>query len=138
MSEFKQQVLEGIPGILPEAKGRRTGNINHAPKRKDVLDKSEKILALKNALRYFPAEQHTVLASEFANELEEYGHIYMYRFRPDYEIKARPLDEYPYKSKQAAAIMLMLSNNLSDVIAQHPDELITYGSNGSVFQNWGQ
>ncbi|MBC7475575.1 MAG: urocanate hydratase [Candidatus Sericytochromatia bacterium] len=137
MKNFIEQIIEGIPDALPEPKARRE-NINHAPRRKDVLNGDEKILAIKNALRYFPEKDHQVLAKEFAQELKDYGHIYMYRFRPDYEIKARHINDFPHKSKQAAAIMLMLSNNLSDPIAQHPDELITYGSNGSVFQNWIQ
>lgn len=137
MKDFKDQILEGISDFIPEVKERRE-NINHAPKRKDVLNKKEKILALKNALRYFPVDQHDFLAQEFANELNEYGHIYMYRYKPEYEIKPRHIMDYPHKSKQAAAIMLMISNNLCDAIAQHPDELITYGSNGSVFQNWIQ
>ncbi len=137
MKNFIEQIIEGIPDNLPEPKARRE-NINHAPRRKDVLNDDEKILAIKNALRYFPEKDHQVLAKEFAQELKDYGHIYMYRFRPDYEIRARHINDFPHKSKQAAAIMLMLSNNLSDPIAQHPDELITYGSNGSVFQNWIQ
>jgi urocanate hydratase len=113
-------------------------NINHAPKRKDILNREEKMLALKNALRYFPERFHETLAPEFANELKLYGRIYMYRFRPDYEIKARTINDYPHKSIQAAAIMLMLSNNLDYAVAQHPHELITYGGNGAVFQNWAQ
>lgn len=136
MSDLEKEIREGLD-VLPQPKPRRE-NVNHAPRRRDVLNSKEKILALKNALRYFPASLHEVLAPEFAGELEDYGHIYMYRYKPEYEIKARHIDEYPHKSKQAAAIMLMLSNNLSDAIAQHPDELITYGSNGSVFQNWAQ
>jgi urocanate hydratase len=136
-TDFKTLVSEGIPEQLPELKFPREG-INHAPKRRDCLNKEEKILALKNALRYFPKEYHDSLAPEFFKELEEYGHIYMYRFKPHYEIKARHIEEFPHKSKQAAAIMLMISNNLSDPIAQFPDELITYGSNGAVFQNWIQ
>ncbi len=134
---FKEQIQEGIPQVLPPAKKRRA-NISHAPKRKDILNKAEKKLALRNALRYFPKSQHAELAPEFVNELETYGRIYMYRFRPDYEIFARPIHEYPAKSQQAAAIMLMIQNNLDDAVAQHPDELITYGGNGAVFQNWAQ
>ncbi|MFN8577418.1 MAG: urocanate hydratase [Candidatus Sericytochromatia bacterium] len=137
MKSFKEQILEGIPNTLPELKTLRE-NINHAPKRKDVLNQEEKVLAIKNALRYFKPEFHEVLAKEFYQELKDYGHIYMYRFKPDYEILPKNIEEYPYKSKQAAAIMLMISNNLCDAIAQHPDELITYGSNGAVFQNWIQ
>lgn len=138
MKSFKEQILEGIPELLPEIKPLRE-NINHAPKRKDVLNQSEKVLAIKNALRYFKPEFHEILAKEFYQELVDYGHIYMYRFKPNYDILRKILKKYPYKSKQAAAIMLMISNNLCDAIAQHPDELITYiGSNGSVFQNWIQ
>ena len=112
--------------------------VNHAPKRKDILSLEEKKLALKNALRYFPPNQHKQLAAEFLEELKEFGRIYMYRYRPDYKIYARSLEEYPHKSVQAAAIMLMLSNNLDHTVAQHPEELITYGGNGAVFQNWAQ
>lgn len=137
VSEFRRLVSEGIPSELPPFKSYdRT--INHAPGRKDILTKEEKKLALKNALRYFPGKHHPVLAPEFADELREYGRIYMYRFRPEYEIKARPIDDYPYRSRHAAAIMLMISNNLDPVVAQHPHELITYGGNGAVFQNWAQ
>lgn len=135
--QFKQNVLQGIPDQLPEAKSYET-NINHAPKRKDSLSADEKKLAIRNALRYFDPKHHMVLAKEFANELKTYGRIYMYRFRPDYKIYARPINEYPHKSLQAAAIMHMLSNNLDYAVAQHPHELITYGGNGSVFQNWAQ
>lgn len=135
--EFKQAVLEGIPEELPEPRPYDR-NINHAPKRKDILSKEEKKLALKNALRYFKPEHHEELAKEFADELERFGRIYMHRFRPDYEIHARSIDEFPHNSKQAAAIMLMLSNNLDQAVAQHPHELITYGGNGAVFQNWAQ
>lgn len=135
--EFRLLVQAGIPDVLPEVKEYEL-DINHAPKRKDVLNEVEKELALKNALRYFPAKNHAVLAPEFANELKKYGRIYMYRFRPDYKILARPIEDYPYKSKQAASIMLMLNNNLDYAIAQHPHELITYGGNGAVFQNWAQ
>lgn len=134
---FKEEIQQGIPKVLPQPK-TYDPNINHAPKRKDILSKQEKELAIRNALRYFPEEQHAELAPEFAQELKEYGRIYMYRFRPDYTITARSIEEYPYKSKQAAGIMLMLSNNLDYAVAQHPHELITYGGNGAVFQNWAQ
>ena len=134
---FKEAILQGIPKELPEPKPYDT-NVNHAPKRKDILTVEEKKLAIKNALRYFPKEWHEILAPEFKEELEKYGRIYMYRFRPDYEMYARPIDEYPHKSKQAAAIMLMIQNNLDPKVAQHPHELITYGGNGAVFQNWAQ
>lgn len=134
---FKTSILQGIPAELPEAKPYEP-EINHAPIRKDILSKDEKKLALQNALRYFPKEQHGILAKEFAQELKDYGRIYMYRFRPDYEIKAKHLEEFPHQSKQAAGIMLMLSNNLDYAVAQHPHELITYGGNGAVFQNWAQ
>jgi urocanate hydratase len=134
---FKEEVLQGIPVILPELKPFDP-NINHAPKRKEILNDREKKLALKNALRYFPKNHHAVLLPEFKNELETYGRIYMYRFRPGYIITARSLEEFPYQSKQAAGIMLMLSNNLDYAVAQHPHELITYGGNGAVFQNWAQ
>ncbi len=136
-TEFRRMISEGIPKVLPELKPY-DGNLNHAPKRKDILSPEEKKLAVKNALRYFPVEFHRVLAREFAQELAEYGRIYMYRFRPDYPIKARPAEEFPHRSKHAAAIMLMISNNLDPEVAQHPDELITYGGNGAVFQNWAQ
>ena len=135
--EFRRLVSAGIPDVLPEPKPFEPA-INHAPKRKDILSDAEKELVLKNALRYFPARHHAVLAPEFAEELVKYGRIYMYRFRPDYKIFARPIEDYPYQSKQAAAIMLMLSNNLDYAVAQHPHELITYGGNGAVFQNWAQ
>ncbi|MBI4649132.1 MAG: urocanate hydratase [Bacteroidia bacterium] len=135
--EFKKAVLRGIPDKLPPEKIYDT-NINHAPKRKDILDREEKKLAIRNALRYFDKKHHAILAPEFAKELTDYGRIYMYRFRPDYKIYARCIDEYPHKSLQAAAIMLMISNNLDENIAQHPHELITYGGNGAVFQNWAQ
>ena len=134
---FKEQILLGIPSDLPKVKSYNQ-NINHAPKRKDILSKEEKKLALHNALRYFDPKHHETLAPEFAEELERYGRIYMFRFRPDYKIYARPIEEYPYQSQQAAAIMLMIQNNLDDAVAQHPDELITYGGNGAVFQNWAQ
>ncbi|MBK6836174.1 MAG: urocanate hydratase [Bacteroidetes bacterium] len=135
--DFKALVLQGIPNELPPAKEYEAA-INHAPKRKAILNPEEKKLALKNALRYFDSKHHAALAPEFAKELETYGRIYMYRFRPDYKIYARPINEYPHKSKQAAAIMHMLSNNLDYAVAQHPHELITYGGNGAVFQNWAQ
>lgn len=136
-SEFKILVAEGIPQNLPEIKPYDE-TINHAPRRKDILSIPEKKLALKNALRYFPEKFHAVLAVEFARELSAYGRIYMYRFRPGYEISARKLDDYPCKTRSAAAIMLMISNNLDNAVAQHPHELITYGGNGAVFQNWAQ
>ena len=137
MNIFHEDILAGIPAVLPEPKPYDT-KINHAPKRKEILTEQEKVLAIKNALRYFPAEHHAVLAEEFAQELKDYGRIYMYRFRPDYEMYARPIDEYPAKSRQAAAIMAMIQNNLDYRVAQHPHELITYGGNGAVFQNWAQ
>jgi len=136
-ADFKKLISEGIPSVLPQVKPYDK-NINHAPKRKDILTKTEKKLALKNALRYFPVEFHEVLAREFADELKNYGRIYMYRFRPDYEIKARNINDYPSRSLKAAAIMLMITNNLDVDVAQHPHELITYGGNGAVFQNWAQ
>lgn len=136
-SQFQDLVLQGIPDELPQEKAFET-NINHAPKRKDILTAEEKKLALKNALRYFEPKHHAVLVKEFINELNTYGRIYMYRFRPDYKIYARPIFEYPHRSLQAAAIMHMLSNNLDYAVAQHPHELITYGGNGAVFQNWAQ
>ncbi|NRA91629.1 MAG: urocanate hydratase, partial [Psychroserpens sp.] len=134
---FQEQIKEGIPNVLPELKPFDQ-KLNHAPKRKEILSEDEKKLALKNALRYFDKEHHTVLAKEFKEELETYGRIYMYRFRPDYKMYARPIDDYPAKSKQAAAIMLMIQNNLDYAVAQHPHELITYGGNGGVFSNWAQ
>ena len=137
LHQFQQHILQGIPAILPELKPYEQ-EINHAPKRKDILNNEEKKLALENALRYFNADQHAVLIPEFLNELNTYGRIYMYRFRPDYKIYARPILEYPHKSVQAASIMHMLSNNLDYAVAQHPHELITYGGNGAVFQNWAQ
>ena len=136
-SDFKNSILEGIPNKIPESK-TFDNNINRAPLRKKILNSEEKELALKNALRYFPKSMHEQLAREFLEELHKYGRIYMYRFKPKYEIKARHINDFPYKSKQAAAIQLMLSNNLDNAIAQHPYELITYGGNGSVFQNWAQ
>lgn len=135
--EFGKLVLAGIPDQLPALKPFDT-SLNHAPKRKDILNAAEKKLAIRNALRYFDKKHHAVLAKEFAAELRAYGRIYMYRFRPDYKIYARPINEYPHRSKQAAAIMHMLSNNLDYAVAQHPHELITYGGNGAVFQNWAQ
>ena len=137
MKSFKEQILEGIPAELPEKKPYDPA-INHAPRRKDILTDEEKVLAVKNALRYFPVKFHEELAEEFARELRDYGRIYMYRFRPDYEMYARPIDEYPAKSRQAAAIMGMIQNNLDPRVAQHPHELIIYGGNGAIFQNWAQ
>ncbi len=137
MKSIKKMILQGIPEKMPVKKSYNN-NISHAPKRKSILNKEEKILAIKNALRYFPVKFHKKLSKEFNEELKKYGRIYMYRFKPEYEIKARHIEEFPYKSKQAAGIMMMLSNNLDNDIAQHPDELITYGGNGSVFQNWAQ
>lgn len=135
--QFAEEIRAGIPDVLPEPMPYDT-EINHAPKRKDILTKEEKKLALRNALRYFPKKFHATLAPEFAEELEKYGRIYMYRFRPHYEMYARPIDEYPHKSLQAAAIMLMIQNNLNPAVAQHPHELIIYGGNGAIFQNWAQ
>ena len=137
VKEFQKQILAGIPGELPAPKGRDP-KANHAPRRKDILTEAEKALALKNALRYFPARHHAALAPEFAAELRDYGRIYMYRFRPDYAMYARPIDDYPASSRQAAAVMMMIQNNLDPAVAQHPEELITYGGNGAVFQNWAQ
>ncbi|OOB82056.1 urocanate hydratase [Flavobacterium columnare] len=134
---FQEQIVEGIPAVLPQAKTYES-QINHAPKRKEILTEEEKKLALKNALRYFQPHQHTDLIPEFKEELEKYGRIYMYRLRPDYEMKARPITDYPGKSLQAKAIMLMIQNNLDYAVAQHPHELITYGGNGGVFSNWAQ
>jgi len=134
---FHKQILEGIPEVLPQPK-LYDSSINHAPKRKDILSVDEKKLAIRNALRYFDKKHHAILIPEFKNELETYGRIYMYRLRPDYKMYARPIDEYPSKSKQAAAIMLMIQNNLDYAVAQHPHELITYGGNGAVFSNWAQ
>ena len=135
--DFQNAIKQGIPEILPNQKEFDL-NVNHAPKRKEILSLEEKKLALKNALRYFPESQHKILAPEFLYELNTYGRIYMHRFRPDYKIYARSITEFPHKSVQAAAIMLMLSNNLDHAVAQHPHELITYGGNGAVFQNWAQ
>ncbi len=137
LSRFAQEILEGIPEELPVPQPYDPA-INHAPKRKDILTPEQKALALKNALRYFPQKHHAVLAKEFAEELKTYGRIYMYRFRPRYEMYARPVDEYPAKSRQAAGIMAMIQNNLDPRVAQHPHELIIYGGNGAIFQNWAQ
>jgi urocanate hydratase len=137
LNSFQTAILQGIPDILPEPK-LRDENVSHAPKRKDILTRNEKKLALRNALRYFDPKHHKTLAPEFAAELETYGRIYMYRFMPDYPIFARNINEYPHQSLQAAAIMLMIQNNLDPAVAQHPNELITYGGNGAVFQNWAQ
>jgi len=135
--DFKQQIQQGIPSVLPEPLPYDKG-VSHAPVRKDLLNSEEKKLAVRNALRYFPASFHKVLAKEFAEELRSYGRIYMYRFRPSYLMKARHIHEYPCRSLQAAAVMLMIQNNLDPAVAQHPHELITYGGNGAVFQNWAQ
>ena len=135
--QFIEDIRAGIPDTLPEPQPYDK-EINHAPKRKDILTAEEKKLALRNALRYFPKKFHATLAPEFVKELQTYGRIYMYRFRPSYEMYARPIDEYPHKSVQAAAIMMMIQNNLDKAVAQHPHELITYGGNGAVFQNWAQ
>ena len=134
---FEDEILEGIPSELPSSKPLDPTR-NHAPKRKAILNDEEQKLALRNALRYFDKKLHPDLIIEFKNELKEYGRIYMYRFRPEHKIYARPIEAYPAKSKQAAAIMLMIQNNLDDAVAQHPDELITYGGNGGVFSNWAQ
>jgi len=136
-SDFQQSILNGIPAELPNPKPYDK-SVSHAPRRKDILSNEEKRLALRNALRYFPQNHHSVLAKEFVEELETYGRIYMYRFRPDYKMYSRPIDEYPFQSRQAASIMLMIQNNLDPDVAQHPHELITYGGNGAVFQNWAQ
>ena len=137
LSEFQESITAGIPETLPAPKPYDT-TINHAPKRKDILTPEQKELALANALRYFDPKHHETLAPEFAEELRKHGRIYMYRFRPEYEMYARPIDHYPARSRQAAAIMLMIQNNLDKAVAQHPHELITYGGNGAVFQNWAQ
>ena len=137
LAEFQQELRQGIPANLPEPQPW-DDSVNHAPKRKDILTKAEKELAVRNALRYFDPKFHSVLAPEFAEELNKYGRIYMYRFRPTYKMYARPIEEYPAKCRQAAAIMLMIQNNLDPAVAQHPHELITYGGNGAVFQNWAQ
>ncbi|MBD5317354.1 MAG: urocanate hydratase [Bacteroides sp.] len=137
LQEFQDDIRAGIPATLP-APRERDPKVNHAPRRKDILSADEKRLALRNALRYFPAEQHAELAPEFVKELQDYGRIYMYRLRPHYDMYARPVEQYPARSKQAAAIMMMIQNNLDPAVAQHPHELITYGGNGAVFQNWAQ
>ncbi len=137
LEEFQNDIRAGIPDRLPAAKPYDK-QVNHAPKRKEILSEEEKVLALKNALRYFPQKHHALLAREFAEELRRYGRIYMYRLRPDYKMYARPIEEYPARCRQAAAIMLMIQNNLDEAVAQHPHELITYGGNGAVFQNWAQ
>jgi urocanate hydratase len=134
---FKEQILQGIPENLPD-KAAVDETVSHAPKRKDSLSQAEKKLAVRNALRYFHPRHHPVLAPEFYDELIRYGRIYMYRFRPQYAMKARPVHEYPHQTLAAAAIMLMIQNNLDPAVAQHPHELITYGGNGAVFQNWAQ
>ena len=136
-AQFQEEIRKGIPDVLPELKPYDT-NINHAPRRKDILTEEEKRLSVRNALRYFPKELHEQLAPEFADELRKYGRIYMYRYRPSYAMHARPIDDYPHKSRQAAAIMLMIQNNLDPAVAQHPHELIIYGGNGAIFQNWAQ
>lgn len=137
LNEFQSAIKQGIPASLPETKPYNP-EVNHAPVRKDILSETEKKLAIRNALRYFEPQHHSILAKEFAEELKKYGRIYMFRFRPDYEMYARPVDQYPAKCTQAAAIMLMIQNNLDPAVAQHPHELITYGGNGAVFQNWAQ
>jgi urocanate hydratase len=137
IEDIKAEICQGIPSEIPSKKAFDP-TVNHAPKRKDILTKEEKQLALRNALRYFPKHQHAELAKDFADELETYGRIYMYRYRPEYEMYARPIDEYPGKCEQAKAIMVMIQNNLDYAVAQHPHELITYGGNGGVFQNWAQ
>ena len=137
LTEFQKEILAGIPDVLPPLKPYDK-SVNHAPKRKDILTDDEKRLALRNALRYFDPKHHGQLIPEFLDELKTYGRIYMYRLRPDYDMHARHIDEYPYKSRKAAAIMLMINNNLDKAVAQHPHELITYGGNGAVFQNWAQ
>lgn len=137
LTDFQKEILVGIPDVLP-ACPEYDRTVNHAPKRKDILSKAEKRLAVRNALRYFDKKHHNMLAPEFLSELETYGRIYMYRLRPSYKIYAHPIEDYPARSKQAAAIMLMINNNLDHAVAQHPHELITYGGNGAVFQNWAQ
>ena len=136
-NSFQAAILQGIPTTLPP-KHQFPAGVNRAPKRKDILSKEEKHLAIRNALRYFPKKWHAELGLEFAEELQDYGRIYMYRFKPNYKLHARPLSDYPAQSQQAAALMLMIQNNLDPVVAQHPEELITYGGNGAVFQNWAQ
>ena len=135
--QFQTQIRQGLPQSLPSARPY-PANANRAPKRKDILSSEEKKLAVRNALRYFPQEWHATLVPEFFQELQDYGRIYMYRFQPEYKMYARPIEEYPAQSRQAAAIMLMIQNNLDPAVAQHPNELITYGGNGAVFQNWAQ
>jgi len=137
LTNFKSQIQQGIPNVLPEKRAYPT-DVNQAPIRKDILSPDEKKLALRNALRYFPRDWHEVLLPEFLDELNTLGRIYMHRFKPEYKMYARPISEYPSLSKQAASIMLMIQNNLDPAVAQHPYELITYGGNGSVFQNWAQ
>ena len=139
VADISEMIRQGIPSQLPATPEGRDDSVSHAPKR-DItsLSHDEKILALKNALRYFPVEWHAELAPEFYQELQDYGRIYMYRFRPEYPMYARGIDAYPARSRQAAAIMLMIQNNLDPVVAKHPHELITYGGNGAVFQNWAQ
>ena len=137
MTPFQKEITQGLPAKLP-VKRNVPGDVNRAPKRKDILTAKEKKLALENALRYFPVEWHETLAPEFLEELKTFGRIYMYRFKPSYEMKARPISDYPAQTPQAAAIMLMIQNNLDPAVAQHPEELITYGGNGGVFQNWAQ
>lgn len=137
LDQFQADLRAGIPDTLPEHPGYDPA-ANHAPRRKDILTPAEKELALRNALRYFPEHLHAELAPEFARELADYGRIYMYRYRPTYPMHARPIGDYPARSRQAAAIMLMIQNNLDPAVAQHPHELITYGGNGAVFQNWAQ
>jgi urocanate hydratase len=137
MKSFKEKIRQGIPAEIPSVPASAPG-VNRAPARPDTLTSKEKKLALKNALRYFPKQWHKTLAPEFAEELNKTGRIYMYRFRPTYEMRARAIDEYPAETPQAAAIMLMIQNNLDNAVAQHPEELITYGGNGTVFQNWAQ
>src|SRR6218665_999104 len=137
LSEFRQEIQEGIPSVLP-AKATIDVTLNHAPKRKQILTPGEKKLAIQNALRYFPKTQHAELVGEFYEELETYGRIYMYRLKPKHTMYARPIEEYPGVCLQAKAIMLMIQNNLDIAVAQHPQELITYGGNGAVFQNWAQ
>jgi len=136
-NSFQAAILQGIPATLPP-KHQFPARVNRAPKRKDILSQEEKHLAIRNALRYFPKKWHAELAREFAEELQDYGRIYMYRFKPNYKLYARPLSDYPAQSQQAAALMLMIQNNLDPAVAQHPEELITYGGNGAVFQNWAQ
>ena len=139
LTTFQAQIIAGIPSVLPSKK-QPDPDVSHAPRRviEGVLSEKEMVLALQNALRYFPIEWHRELAAEFAEELRLYGRIYMHRFRPEYAMYARPIEEYPCRSQQAAAIMLMIQNNLDPKVAKHPHELITYGGNGAVFQNWAQ